>query len=255
MEGEGEPAEIQRLRREVGLLADDLEQTNVWLTGAMAQAWEMAGGLAACPALADLLGERHRIVANDWQSAGLQGSGRAAAATRTRPAGPRRLRSSGSPRRPGRSADGAVLSLFGLRAAGPCGGSHGRVGHAGARQRATLARLPRPGSRVAVGVGRVLAARSGQRDDGDGAGLWWITAWATWPRCGPRGTFRLRRPTMTSCAVCDASTSWYAGEPTTGLASTSTPAYRVRQGSSRSSRPPSTWLPSSSPIPGSMMAA
>ncbi|MEU6934107.1 hypothetical protein AB0A05_33705 [Streptomyces sp. NPDC046374] len=72
MEGEGEPAEIQRLRREVGLLADDLEQTGVWLTGAMAQAWEMAGGLAACPALADLLGERHRIVANDWQSAGLQ---------------------------------------------------------------------------------------------------------------------------------------------------------------------------------------
>ncbi|MEV6246754.1 hypothetical protein AB0M38_11190 [Streptomyces sp. NPDC051742] len=72
MEGEGEPAELQRLKREVGLLAGDLEQTGVWLAGAMEQAWETAGGLAAYPALADLLGERHRIIANDWQSAGLQ---------------------------------------------------------------------------------------------------------------------------------------------------------------------------------------
>ncbi|MFJ5834107.1 hypothetical protein [Streptomyces sp. NPDC093089] len=72
MEGEGEPAELQRLKREVGLLADDLQQTGVWLAEAMGQAWEMAGGLAAHPALADLLGERHRIIANDWQSAGLQ---------------------------------------------------------------------------------------------------------------------------------------------------------------------------------------
>ncbi|MBB4984270.1 hypothetical protein [Streptomyces nymphaeiformis] len=44
MEGEGEPAELQRLKREVGLLADDLEQTGVWLAEAMEQAWEMAGG-------------------------------------------------------------------------------------------------------------------------------------------------------------------------------------------------------------------
>ncbi|MFE7806738.1 hypothetical protein ACFU51_19115 [Streptomyces sp. NPDC057430] len=72
MEGEGEPPELQRLKREVGLLADDLGQTGVWLAGAMEQAWDMAGGLAAYPALADLLGERHRIIADDWQSAGLQ---------------------------------------------------------------------------------------------------------------------------------------------------------------------------------------
>ncbi len=72
MEGEGEPPELQRLKREVGLLADDLEHTSVWLSGAMEQAWEMAGSLATYPALADLLGERHRIIADDWQSAGLQ---------------------------------------------------------------------------------------------------------------------------------------------------------------------------------------
>ncbi|MFF5764011.1 hypothetical protein ACFY8F_15950 [Streptomyces tanashiensis] len=72
MEGEGEPPELQRLKREVGLLADDLEQTSVWLAGAMEHAWEMAGSLVAYPALADLLGERHRIITDDWQSAGLQ---------------------------------------------------------------------------------------------------------------------------------------------------------------------------------------
>ncbi|MCF4136286.1 hypothetical protein L1856_04420 [Streptomyces sp. Tue 6430] len=38
----------------------------------MEEAWEIAGSLAAHPALADLLGERHRIIADDWQSAGLQ---------------------------------------------------------------------------------------------------------------------------------------------------------------------------------------
>jgi hypothetical protein len=31
----------------------------------------VAGALASYPALADVLGERHRIIANDWQSAGI----------------------------------------------------------------------------------------------------------------------------------------------------------------------------------------
>ncbi|MFE7169842.1 hypothetical protein [Streptomyces sp. NPDC057616] len=72
MEGEDEPAELGRLKREVGTLAEETEQGGAWLTRAMEQAWEIAGSLAAYPALADLLGERHRIIANDWQSAGLQ---------------------------------------------------------------------------------------------------------------------------------------------------------------------------------------
>ncbi|MCX5613242.1 hypothetical protein OHB39_37830 [Streptomyces sp. NBC_00047] len=72
MEGEDEPAELRKLKREVGMLAEDTERGGVWLAHAMEQAWEIAGSLAAYPALADLLGERHRIIANDWQSAGLQ---------------------------------------------------------------------------------------------------------------------------------------------------------------------------------------
>ncbi|WP_031077898.1 hypothetical protein [Streptomyces sp. NRRL S-118] len=72
MEGESEPAELQRLKREAGLLADDSEQTGTWLAQAIAQAWEIAGSLAPYPALADLLGERHRIIINDWQAASMQ---------------------------------------------------------------------------------------------------------------------------------------------------------------------------------------
>ena len=72
MEGEGEPAELQRLKREIRQVADDAEQSGAWLTHAMEQAWEIAGSLAAYPVLADLLGERHRIISNDWQSAALQ---------------------------------------------------------------------------------------------------------------------------------------------------------------------------------------
>ncbi|MGA5412097.1 hypothetical protein ACPCSC_33195 [Streptomyces lavendulocolor] len=72
MEGEGEPTEMQRLKREVRQAADDAEQSGAWLAEAMGQAWEIAGSLTAYPALADLLGERHRIIANDWQSAALQ---------------------------------------------------------------------------------------------------------------------------------------------------------------------------------------
>lgn len=39
----------------------------------MEQSWGVAGAAGAFPALADLLGERHRIIANDWQAAELQG--------------------------------------------------------------------------------------------------------------------------------------------------------------------------------------
>jgi hypothetical protein len=38
----------------------------------MEQAWAVAAQLTRYPQLADLLGERHRIVANDWQAAELQ---------------------------------------------------------------------------------------------------------------------------------------------------------------------------------------
>jgi hypothetical protein len=38
----------------------------------MESSWAMAQALLPHPGLADLLGERHRIIANDWQSASLQ---------------------------------------------------------------------------------------------------------------------------------------------------------------------------------------
>ncbi|MET9887342.1 hypothetical protein ABZZ20_30235 [Streptomyces sp. NPDC006430] len=72
MEGEGEPAELQRMKHEVATLADETESGAAWLARSMEQAWEIAGTLAAYSALADLLGERHRIIANDWQSADMQ---------------------------------------------------------------------------------------------------------------------------------------------------------------------------------------
>jgi hypothetical protein len=72
MEGEGEPAEIARIKRDLRTAAASLEEGGAWLATAMEQAWAVAAQLTRYGQLADLLGERHRIVANDWQSAELQ---------------------------------------------------------------------------------------------------------------------------------------------------------------------------------------
>jgi hypothetical protein len=72
MEGEGEPAEIARIKRELRTTAASHETGSAWLAAAMEQSWGVAAQLARYPALADLLGERHRIIANDWRSADLQ---------------------------------------------------------------------------------------------------------------------------------------------------------------------------------------
>jgi len=70
MEGEGEPPELARLRRDLATIADDYAATGAWLAEAMQASWDAAAHLRH-PGLADLLGERHRIIANDWQAAGL----------------------------------------------------------------------------------------------------------------------------------------------------------------------------------------
>jgi hypothetical protein len=72
MEGEGEPAEIARIKRDLRTAAASHEAGGVWLAAAMEQSWGVAAQLVRYPQLADLLGERHRIIANDWQSAELQ---------------------------------------------------------------------------------------------------------------------------------------------------------------------------------------
>jgi hypothetical protein len=69
MEGEGEPAEIADLKRDVESLAAGCEQTGEWLSGAMEHSWGIAGSLVQFDDLIDLLGERHRIIGNDWQAA------------------------------------------------------------------------------------------------------------------------------------------------------------------------------------------
>jgi heme oxygenase len=69
MEGESEPAEIRRIKSELEAIAASSEQTGSWLAAAMEASWAMAEALLAYPQLADLLGERHRIIGNNWQNA------------------------------------------------------------------------------------------------------------------------------------------------------------------------------------------
>jgi hypothetical protein len=69
MEGEDEPAEITRIKRELRAIGDDASATGSWLASAMSASWDMAASLGNVPQVAGLLGDRHRIIANDWQAA------------------------------------------------------------------------------------------------------------------------------------------------------------------------------------------
>ena len=69
MEGEGEPAEIARMKRDLLAMSDDALATGSWLASAMQGSWDAASALFGYDELADLLGDRHRIIANDWQAA------------------------------------------------------------------------------------------------------------------------------------------------------------------------------------------
>ena len=69
MEGEGEPSEITRLERELRSCADDSSAAGEWLATAMQSAWAIVPTLFDIDELADLLGERHRIISNNWLGA------------------------------------------------------------------------------------------------------------------------------------------------------------------------------------------
>jgi hypothetical protein len=69
MEGEGQPAEISHLVRDLRSAAEEFVATGEWLANAMQASWDVAAALIDIDELADLLGERHRIIANDWQAA------------------------------------------------------------------------------------------------------------------------------------------------------------------------------------------
>jgi hypothetical protein len=71
MEGEGEPGEIQHLERDLRTFADDAAAAGEWLATAMQASWDVATVLLDVDGFADLLGERHRIIANNWQGASM----------------------------------------------------------------------------------------------------------------------------------------------------------------------------------------
>ena len=60
-----------KLKRDLRLMADDAAATGEWLAAAMEASWAAAESLLDLAELADVLGERHRIIANDWQAAGM----------------------------------------------------------------------------------------------------------------------------------------------------------------------------------------
>ena len=71
MEGGGEPVEMTRLKRELSTAAEDATAAGAWLADAMQSSWAVAVAILDIDALADLAGERHRIIANNWQGASL----------------------------------------------------------------------------------------------------------------------------------------------------------------------------------------
>jgi hypothetical protein len=71
MQGEGEPAEITRMKRDIRVVADDSIETGEWLANAMEQTWAAAMALLPYVEFADLIGDRHRIIGNDWQAASM----------------------------------------------------------------------------------------------------------------------------------------------------------------------------------------
>jgi hypothetical protein len=69
MEGGGEPAEMTRIKSELQTIAASSEQSGSWLASAMEASWAMAEALLSYPQLADLLAERHKIIAGNWRNA------------------------------------------------------------------------------------------------------------------------------------------------------------------------------------------
>jgi hypothetical protein len=69
IEGEGRPAEIAKLISDLRAAADDLTATGRWLADAMPASWQIAAALVDIDGFADVVGERHRIIVNDWQAA------------------------------------------------------------------------------------------------------------------------------------------------------------------------------------------
>ncbi len=71
MEGEGRPAELTGMIRDLRTRAEDSRSIGDWLTNAMQASWQAVHALLDVDELADVFGERHRIIANDWLAASM----------------------------------------------------------------------------------------------------------------------------------------------------------------------------------------
>jgi hypothetical protein len=71
MEGEGEPAEITSIIHELRAVGAGSVATGTWLSEAMENTWATATVLLGYEQLSDLVGDRHRIIANDWHAASM----------------------------------------------------------------------------------------------------------------------------------------------------------------------------------------
>jgi hypothetical protein len=69
LEGEGRPPEVTLIIRKLHAHAESCTGTGEWLATAMTASWDMAGALFDIEPLADVMGERHRIISNDWLAA------------------------------------------------------------------------------------------------------------------------------------------------------------------------------------------
>jgi hypothetical protein len=72
MEGEGRPAEITAMIGELCAEAESFTGAGEWLANAMAASWKMAAAMLEFDELAGVMGERHRIISNDWLAAHMQ---------------------------------------------------------------------------------------------------------------------------------------------------------------------------------------
>jgi hypothetical protein len=72
MEGEGRPAEITGMIGELRADAEGFAAGGTWLAEAMQSSWKVAAATLEIDELADVLGERHRIISNDRLAAHMQ---------------------------------------------------------------------------------------------------------------------------------------------------------------------------------------
>ena len=72
LEGEGRPAELSGVIGELRHDAEGFAAGGAWLAEAMEASWNVAAALVEIDELADVMGERHRIIANDWLAAHMQ---------------------------------------------------------------------------------------------------------------------------------------------------------------------------------------